>query len=308
MIKKSADSEALYPLTYENTINNVSMHYGGTVSCVVEGVTYEFDISYTAAKPTTISNIKRYYNDYHVLSFTLEDLDNISTSPIEINVSELFRVIQNNQPIIIKNSIDDIGGFLVSGLSELSDDGETLYMNLNIFASTNLWKINNLALDNTDQAEQTYTLTSSNITKYSLPNLSSGSASLIAKNNLKTINGTSIFKEHNVSGNIYTYYPISPVTVVGTADRAASYMLSPNILYNWGDYIPINISIVLGRPYDNVVNEYVLQFKTTDTVPTVVFPSSVKWVSGDAPVLEENKIYQISIINNLGTVLSWDNV
>lgn len=310
MIKKNADSEALYPLTYTKQGNTISMNYSGTISCVVEGVTYEFDISYVAINSAaTISNIKRYYNDYHVLSFTLEDLDNISTSPIEINVTELFRVIRSNQPIIIKNSIDDSdrGGFLVSGLSELADDGETLYINLNIFALTNLWKINNLALDNTDRSEQTYTLTSSNITKYSLPNLSRGSASLIAKSNLKTINGTSIFKEHNVSGNIYTYYPISPVTVVGTADRAASYMLSPNILYNWGDYIPINISIVLGRPYENVVNEYVLQFKTTDTVPTVVFPSSVKWVSGNAPVLEENKIYQISIINNLGTVLSWDN-
>ena len=57
-----------------------------------------------------------------------------------------------------------------------------------------------------------------------------------------------------------------------------------------------------------MVNEYIFEIYTNaTTVPTLDLPDTIKWVSGDAPVLEENKIYQISIINNLGTVLSWDN-
>ena len=36
-------------------------------------------------------------------------------------------------------------------------------------------------------------------------------------------------------------------------------------------------------------------------------PEDTKWANGEAPVIDANKIYQISILNGLGTVMSWDN-
>lgn len=293
------DSNNFYKFSYkydpDNNINNNTL----PIDSMSVGINKEM------LSTNLVNELKPY-----VLSFSLENLNTIATSQIEINITELYNVIRNHQPIIIKNSTIDYGGVLVSGLIENLDDGETAHINLSIYTSTGFWKINGLVFDRTDQGQQTYTITGSNVTKYFLPNLSSGSANLIAKSNLKTINGNSIYKEHTVSGNIYTYYPLYNIF-------KPSMVISPNIFYKFGTpESPLSgtIDIKLGAEISsNVVNEYIFEIYTnTEVVPTLSLSlsdgtSDIKWVSGNAPVLEENKIYQISIINKLGTVLSWDN-
>jgi hypothetical protein len=306
MIKKNVNSDALYPLTYARIGDLNSMSCSYICTCTVEDMTYEFEIFYTASQTQKgkILNIHK-YGDCYVVDFTLKDLNTIVISQIEINITELYSVVRNHQPIMIKNSTADYGGILVSGWIENLDDGETAHINLNIPTSTGFWKINGLVFDKTNQEQQTYTMTRSNVTKYSLPNLSSGSEDyLIAKNNLKTINNTNIYINSSTEPtNIYTYYP-----VFSTA--RASERILPNTFYKFGNPTrPVtgSISIELGSEISDVVNEYIFEIYTTTVVPTLDLPDTIKWVSGDAPVLEENKIYQISIINNLGTVLSWDN-
>lgn len=294
------DSNNFYKFSYkydpDNNINNNTL----PIDSMSVGINKEM------LSTNLVNELKPY-----VLSFSLENLNTIATSQIEINVTELYDVIRNHQPIIIRNSTAGYGGILVSGWIENLDDGERAHINLNIPTATGFWKINGLIFDNTVPDVQTYTITSSNVTKYSLPNLSSGSANLIAKANLKSINGNSIYKEHTVSGNIYTYYPLYNIF-------KPSMVISPNIFYKFGTpESPLSgtIDIKLGAEISSgVVNEYIFEIYTsTEVVPTLSLSlsdgtSDIKWVSGNAPVLEENKIYQISIINKLGTVLSWDNV
>lgn len=52
---------------------------------------------------------------------------------------------------------------------------------------------------------------------------------------------------------------------------------------------------------DTVYNEYMMQFSTGAIAPTVNFPSSVLWE--ETPVIEVSKIYQISIVNNVGLIV-----
>lgn len=288
----------------------------------------------------TSSTVKFYPSTPYVLDFTTEDLFNLWISDIDVIEYDSYKLAKSiidgrniifNDTVTGSNTMCSVGGtvlnntillslytsgyiYILSNLSIEPSIDETGHIIPTTITRDNMRVITLHGVYNQTQHIKTLSsgirqIVGSDSLVYALPGTANGDedVTLLGNTTVKTINNTSIYKSSSTDTNIYTYYPTSSVTVVGTADRAASYMLSPNILYNWGDYIPINISILLGRPYENVVNEYVLQFKTTNTVPTVVFPSSVKWVSGNAPVLEENKIYQISIINNLGTVLSWDN-
>ncbi len=68
----------------------------------------------------------------------------------------------------------------------------------------------------------------------------------------------------------------------------------------------IRIYITLGfTSYDDIVNEYIVQFSTGNTVPTIEFPASIKWQV--TPTIQANKTYQISVINNLAVIGEWDN-
>lgn len=52
---------------------------------------------------------------------------------------------------------------------------------------------------------------------------------------------------------------------------------------------------------DTVYNEYMMQFFTGSTAPTVSFPNIVMWE--ETPVIEASKAYQVSIVNNVGLIV-----
>lgn len=51
-------------------------------------------------------------------------------------------------------------------------------------------------------------------------------------------------------------------------------------------------------------NEYLFQFTSGSTATTLSLPSDIKW--SEEFTIEQNKIYQISILKGLGSVLSWE--
>lgn len=63
----------------------------------------------------------------------------------------------------------------------------------------------------------------------------------------------------------------------------------------------------LGSETSGVANEYLFQFTSGSEPTSLILPDDIKWVNGEAPVIEANKIYQISILKGLGSVMSWDN-
>lgn len=85
-----------------------------------------------------------------------------------------------------------------------------------------------------------------------------------------------------------------------------SWTLTPNTFHVWGEVEELNIS--LGEQIEGIANEYLFQF-TSGSEPTVLsLPDDIKWASGEAPVIEANKIYQISILKGLGSVLEFKNI
>jgi len=82
--------------------------------------------------------------------------------------------------------------------------------------------------------------------------------------------------------------------------------LLPNVLYILGT-ITEDIDIDLAEPEDEtIVNVYCLTFEIGDTVPVIhwLFDASYIWADGEAPSLEQNTHYEISVMDNLILVAS----
>lgn len=127
---------------------------------------------------------------------------------------------------------------------------------------------------------------------------SSGSGGSIDTSNLVTsikINGQSKTPSSGVVDLGYINKQLSTYT-------SSLMTLSPNIYYRNTNTNLSTLTISLGSVSNlNILNEYLVEFTTRSSGTTVILPSSVKWVNGVAPTLENGKTYQISIVNNLGT-------
>ena len=97
----------------------------------------------------------------------------------------------------------------------------------------------------------------------------------------------------NSAGGIRILYP---------TDTVLSIM--PNVLYVWGEVESLDIT--LSEPDDeSIVNEYMIQFTSGEVATTLILPSEIKWAS--TPTIQANKVYQISIVNNLAVMGEFGN-
>lgn len=81
-----------------------------------------------------------------------------------------------------------------------------------------------------------------------------------------------------------------------------TFILTPNTLHKWDEVT--ELTLTLGDETPGVVNEYLIQF-TSGAIPTVLtLPKDIKWAT---PLkISKNKIYQISIVDNLATFAEFD--
>ena len=77
--------------------------------------------------------------------------------------------------------------------------------------------------------------------------------------------------------------------------------IQPNIFHLFGDVE--DVDLILEDGDESVVNEYVFQFTYLEGPFPCSFPDTIKWANGE-PVLEDGKTYQISIVNNIGLIVS----
>lgn len=122
---------------------------------------------------------------------------------------------------------------------------------------------------------------------------------LVSGTNIKTINGTSILG----SGNIITSTGSTAYTEVDHGTSDTTFTLVPNTFHVWGAVS--TLTLTLGTKISGVANEYLFQFTSGSEPTTLILPNSIKFNSDFT--VEANKIYQISILNGLGTVMSWEN-
>ena len=113
---------------------------------------------------------------------------------------------------------------------------------------------------------------------------------------IKTFGGKSLFG----SGNIPCAYPILNHDTSNTTISE----LTPNVFHIWGTVTSLNIT--LGeKTTDGFINEYIFQFTSGTTATTLTLPTEIKWANGVAPNIIAGATYQISIVNELGTILSF---
>lgn len=111
---------------------------------------------------------------------------------------------------------------------------------------------------------------------------------------LKTINGQSLVG----SGDINIEGSPSQKPVIKLTNNIVT--ISPNIYYII-EVVFDSLLIILEPPTnDELLNEYVIEFTTSENNTQISLPNSIKWSGGNIPVFENNTTYQISIINNLG--------
>jgi hypothetical protein len=128
---------------------------------------------------------------------------------------------------------------------------------------------------------------------------------LVSGTNIKTINGTSILGSGDItisgggtSSGSGAYAEVNH----GTSDT--TFTLTPNTFHIW-DEVEI-LDLTLGSETSGVANEYLFQFTSGSTPTSLVLPDDIKWAN-DGLIIEADKIYQISILKGLGSVLEFDN-
>jgi hypothetical protein len=103
--------------------------------------------------------------------------------------------------------------------------------------------------------------------------------------------------EENVNEYIY-----APIINHGTSD--GSFALTANEYHVWGTMA--SLTLTLATPTDETIyNEYMFEFVSGSTATTLSLPSTVKWVS--TPDIQPNRVYQVSIVNNLGIIGGFSN-
>ena len=86
----------------------------------------------------------------------------------------------------------------------------------------------------------------------------------------------------------------------------SSMTLSPNIYYRNTNTELSTLTITLGSiANSNIINEYFVEFTTSSSGTTISLPSTIKWANGEVPTFEASTTYQISIVNDLGVVITF---
>lgn len=93
------------------------------------------------------------------------------------------------------------------------------------------------------------------------------------------------------------------VQVVGSTTTVLE--IQPNKFYKFGEVLSLNITLAAITD-TSVLNEYMFEFVSGTTATTLTLPNSIKWL--ETPTIESNKIYQCSIVDNIGVLLGVSNV
>ena len=108
---------------------------------------------------------------------------------------------------------------------------------------------------------------------------------------------TALQEHQDISGKA------NKISVVQTSTSTIE--INSNTFYKFGEVASLNIT--LASITDNTIyNEYMFEFVSGTTATTLTLPSSIKWL--ETPTIDANKIYQCSIVDNVGLLVGVANV
>ena len=90
-----------------------------------------------------------------------------------------------------------------------------------------------------------------------------------------------------------------PVINHGTNDTS-DFIIDPNKFHKWGEVASLEISDIEASS-DDVYAEYMFEFVSGETATTLSLPAIIKFEN--EVVIEPNKTYQVSIVNNIGVII-----
>lgn len=87
----------------------------------------------------------------------------------------------------------------------------------------------------------------------------------------------------------------------GTSDT--TFTLTPNAFHVWDEVA--NLTLTLGSETSGVANEFLFQFTSGSEATTLSISDDIKWT--EDLIIEPNRIYQVSILKGLASVLEFSN-
>ena len=89
----------------------------------------------------------------------------------------------------------------------------------------------------------------------------------------------------------------------GTNDT--TFTLTPNTFHVWDEITSLTLNF--GNETSGVANEFLFQFTSGSTATSLTLPDDIKWANDNAPTIEANMIYQVSVLRGLASVLEFNN-
>lgn len=126
---------------------------------------------------------------------------------------------------------------------------------------------------------------------------------LISGTNIKTINGKSILGSGDITISSGASSSAYPEVNHGTGDT--TFTLTPNTFHVWDEVTSLTLNF--GSGISGVANEYLFQFTSGPTATSLTLPDDIKWANDNAPTIEANMIYQVSVLRGLASVLEFNN-
>ena len=89
----------------------------------------------------------------------------------------------------------------------------------------------------------------------------------------------------------------------GTSDT--TFTLTPNTFHIWDEVTALDLDF--GEEIQGVANEFLFQFTSGSIATTLTLPDTIKWANDSIPTIEANKIYQVSVLKGLGSIMTFSN-
>lgn len=127
---------------------------------------------------------------------------------------------------------------------------------------------------------------------------------LVSGTNIKTINGTSLLGSGNIviSGGGGSSSGSGAYSEVNHGTSDTTFALTPNTFHVWEEISALTLT--LGSETAGVANEFLFQFASGATATTLTLPDDIKWA--EELTIEPKRIYQVSILKGLASVLEFD--
>ena len=93
------------------------------------------------------------------------------------------------------------------------------------------------------------------------------------------------------------------ISVVQTSTSTIE--INSNTFYKFGEVTELNLTLTEITDTTQL-NEFMFEFVSGSTATTLTLPNTIKWL--ETPTIESNKIYQCSIVDNIGVLLGVANV